>query len=253
MNISVLFQGYPGRFEQGYLAWPTVVYVQHAGVKILVDTGFSTQKSHLPDILREHGTTPADIDIVVLTHLHFDHVSNFDIFPKARFMVHQAEVEHVCHGHIDWAYHRYHYDLIKGTGRMEIVTADTEIAPDIYTLHVAGHTPGCMALVLRAAGQPVTVVAGDAVKNISELATCTVPMVTDPAAASASIRTIRAMADIVIPGHDRVLRVYPDHIEAVTSHTLDLLRLASNLPQGIPEKLSLGFGPSSLPRCEESI
>lgn len=248
MHISVLEQGYPARFTQGYLGWPTVVYVEHQGIKILVDTGASTQRHQLPDKLGALGASTEDIDMVLISHLHFDHVANYDLFPKARFLVHRAEVEHVEKNQDPgWAYHRYHYEGLRATGRMDILHGGEVLLPGVETLHAPGHTPGCLALILTDASIPTTIAAGDAVKNITELATAEVPMVTDAAQATRSIVAIRERAKVVIPGHDRVLHVHADHIEAVTQHHLDLVRVARVLPAGEPQTLPLGFGTSILP------
>lgn len=245
MNIHVLFQGYPGRFEQGYLAWPTVVCVEHAGKKLLMDTGVATQRRHLPLKLAELGMRPEDIDLVVLSHLHFDHAQNWDMFPRARFVAHKSEVDHVRAGTDEWAYQPYILDDISRTGRLDIVERDGELMPGIDMIHVPGHTPGCLALLLH--GETVTALAGDAVKNIVELASGQAPMVTDSEAAARSILAIRNAADIVIPGHDRVLHVLPNRIEARNGLELDLVRVPGVVPAGTPELVPFGFGPSTLP------
>lgn len=248
MHISVLEQGYPARFTQGYLAWPTVTYVEHQGMRILVDTGASTQRHLLPNKLGELGTSTEGIDVVLISHLHFDHVANYDLFPRARFLVHKAEVEFVEKNQDPgWAYHRYHYEGLRATGRMEILMGGEVLIPGVETLHAPGHTPGCMALILTDSSIPTTIAAGDAVKNITELATAQVPMVTDAAQATRSILAIRQRAKVIIPGHDRVLHVHEHHVEAVTTHQLDLVRVPQVLPEGEPQILPLGFGVSTLP------
>ncbi len=57
-----------------------------------------------------------------------------------------------------------------------------------------------MALVLRGDGMPTTVFAGDAIKNIAELATGKAAMSLDPQATADSIARVRAIAKIVFPG-----------------------------------------------------
>jgi glyoxylase-like metal-dependent hydrolase (beta-lactamase superfamily II) len=111
---------------------------------------------------------------------------------------------------------------------LELIRKDEEILPGIQTLLSPGHTPGCMSLVLRDQNMPTTVLAGDAVKNMTELATGQVGMSLDNAASARSIRRIREIAQIVIPGHDRILQVTLDRIIATTS-----CHEVITIPQGV--------------------
>ena len=248
MNIHVLYQGIPAKFIQGYLSWPTCVYVESSGVKILFDTGFVTQRHDLPEKLKNMaGVYPEDIDILVLSHLHYDHAYNFDLFSEARILAHTKEIEHaVTVTQKEFAYQRFLTDAIIATGRLTGVDEGYAVAPGVTTLFVPGHTPGCMALLLTHESRPATVLAGDAVKNIGELATGRMPMVTQPEEAAASIRKIRSCAQVVIPGHDRRLHVFPDRIEAVSASELTLKYAQNCVPSGHPKEIALGLPACSL-------
>ena len=47
-------------------------------------------------MLRQRGLEPGDIDVVINTHLHWDHCSNNALFPKATFYVQRDELGYAC-------------------------------------------------------------------------------------------------------------------------------------------------------------
>ncbi|SDF85601.1 MBL fold metallo-hydrolase [Desulfovibrio legallii] len=249
MNLHVLYEGLPARLAQDYLSWPTCACVRSGGVNILFDTGFATQRQRLPQRLREAaGLAPEDIHIVVLSHLHYDHAYNFDLFPQARILAHTREIEHALHGAAgEFAYQNFLTQAIATSGRLEGVEEGYSPAPGVSVLFVPGHTPGCLALLLEDADAPPTVLAGDAVKNLAELATGRMPMVALPEEAAASIRKIRRRAAVVVPGHDRMLHVFPDRIEAAAGLPLTLVYAAGCVPPGHPDRVALGLPASALP------
>jgi glyoxylase-like metal-dependent hydrolase (beta-lactamase superfamily II) len=119
---------------------------------VLVDTGAGPKpRPFLPDgearLLDE--LAPEDVDVVVHTHLHIDHVGWDGAFPNARYVVHEA----------DWAYFMSEASLAERPHlrekvlplepRVERVTGETEIAPGIRVQPAPGHTPGHM--IVRAA------------------------------------------------------------------------------------------------------
>ena len=78
-------------------------YLEGNNHKIIVDTGgappdgvrwqpyFRTENESLDSALKAIGVSPEEIDIVILTHLHWDHASNNHLFPNAHFIVQQKE------------------------------------------------------------------------------------------------------------------------------------------------------------------
>ena len=246
MKVDILFQGFPGRMTRGYMGWSSIVYVEHAGHKILFDTGGMGERNELPKRFAEHGLNIEDIDILVLSHFHHDHVMNFDYFRNARILLHEEEAAWVLSNPDNWPIPKYLFPVLQGTGRLELIRKDQEILPGIQTLFTPGHTPGGMSLVLRDQNMPTTVLAADAVKNITELATGQVGMSLDNAASVKTIRKIREVAEIVVPGHDRILQVTTDKIIATTS-----CREVITVPQGVldvaaPRQIELVIQPTSM-------
>jgi N-acyl homoserine lactone hydrolase len=203
-------------------------------------------RKHLQNI----GVMPDEITTLVISHFHDDHVRNFDYFPRAQILLHEVEANWALGGPDDFAFPQHLFPAVQQTGRLELIKTDCEIAPGVETILIPGHTPGCMGLVLRDADRPVTVLSGDAIKNIGELATGVVDKSEDPSVSARSIKKVRDIAGIVIPGHDRILQVLDDKIVALTAarQTLVIPNGVANSPG--PRYLELTIEQTSLPKEE---
>jgi len=117
------------------------------------------------------GVQPADIDVVVLSHLHFDHAGGLLtawsegqaptlVFPNARYVVGEEAWQRAVHPH---ARDRASFipglvELIEATGRLERVTGDrsTTLGPG-YSFTVShGHTPGLLLTRVETPRGPIT-------------------------------------------------------------------------------------------------
>src|SRR2546423_3708207 len=106
----------------------------------------------IPDALAEVGLKPQDIDLVVLSHLHFDHVGALvtpgrdgeltPLFPRARHVVQAAELE-------AWrdpdprskpSYKPENLRLLEEEGRLQIVDGDQDVAPGVHVRVTGGPT-----------------------------------------------------------------------------------------------------------------
>lgn len=164
--------------------------VREPGRNILVETGigaffdpamkerFGVEESGhvLLDRLAALGLSDADIDVVVLTHLHFDHAGGLLapwcegqplrlLFPKARFITGQRQWQRARSPH---ARDRASYipellDLLEASGRLELLVdgaTSATLGPD-WRFHVSdGHTPGQLLPEIAMPSGPV-VFAGD--------------------------------------------------------------------------------------------
>ena len=246
MKMEMVFQGFPGKLARGYMGWSSVVYVETGGVKLLFDTGGPVRRSDLRARLKECGVGAEEIDILVFSHFHDDHVFNWDYFPKAKMLLHREESKWVLTDPDHFPVPKLLYAAVAKSGRLELIESDVEIAPGVQTLFTPGHSPGCMSLVLRDPAMPTTVLAGDAVKNLAELASGKVAMSWNNDLSAQSIRKVRSLAKVVVPGHDRLLQVCPDKIVATGAAYERIL-----LPPGVAGDgaafLEVKIEPSSLP------
>lgn len=142
---------------------------------ILVETGVGNklsekmikiygQPAKLLDNLSAGGVAPDDIDIVINTHLHFDHCGWNTVrrgdrvvatFPKAKYYVQEGEVLHGHEHHIRDAmsYISENYDPLVKSGQMELLRGDGEIVPGVSVRVFPGHTYHMQAVIVTSGGK----------------------------------------------------------------------------------------------------
>jgi glyoxylase-like metal-dependent hydrolase (beta-lactamase superfamily II) len=153
--------------------------IEGEGLRILVDTGFGPlevfeaamrargfdqpnvtagAEQHIVAQLGQHGVDPGQIDLVVQSHLHFDHVGANAEFPEAPFVVHRSELSWALAPPLFGMFYFPEYEpQVRGTlDRLRVVDGDTQIAPGIRLVHTGGHSPGhCAVFVTTAFGTAV--------------------------------------------------------------------------------------------------
>lgn len=125
----------------------------------VIDTGFNEAAAikrkreflRCPSVgLSMLGVDAGDVDDVIVTHLHYDHIGNFDLFPKARFHLQDDEMAFATGRHMAKGYFAHAYELDEVVamvrnvyaGRVEFYDGDHDLAPGISLHHVGGHTKG---------------------------------------------------------------------------------------------------------------
>jgi N-acyl homoserine lactone hydrolase len=176
--------------------------VQTADGNILFDTGLSpravpglvrndplarfTDRDLLVHRLDALGLETSDIDVVVLSHLHYDHAGGTALFAaKSELVVQQDEYAFAHYPSAFFAplYYRKNFDL--PGARWRLLDGDTELAPGVTALRTDGHTPGHQSLYVefRVPG-----------------------VVWNPTLAQHSIQRLKTLARLtgaqVFPGHD---------------------------------------------------
>jgi len=134
-------------------------YLEGASHKIVVDTGgtppdgvkwqpyFRTENEYLDKALQVLGVLPEDIDIVILTHLHWDHASNNDLFPKARFIVQKKEYDYLIAPE-PVVKEGYDLDLVLKT-EYELIDGDNTVISGISVVLAPGHSIGMQCVVVE--------------------------------------------------------------------------------------------------------
>ena len=189
---------------------------------IVLDTGFDEvmgrkrQRAVVRPVaegLRAIGIDPAMVETVILSHMHFDHVGNYDLFPRARYHLQDCEMAYVtgrcmCHQATRMAFEVD--DVIAMVrkvfaGRVEFHDGSGEIAPGITVHHIGGHSKGLQCVRVMTRRGPV-VLAADAAHLYAHLDSGRIfPITYNVAEAAEGYATLRKLAssrDHVIPGHD---------------------------------------------------
>jgi len=204
------------------LSIPRVMWVLEGPTTIVVDTSvsrfgtpnefigesFERTKDQMPDnAIRAAGADPKDVEMVILTHLHWDHAGNCDLFPEAEVLVQEAELRYAI---APGRYFRRAY-LSPESGwpvppyivpNLVTVRGEVEVAPGISVVPVPGHTPGSQAVIVRTAVGPF-VIAGDAVMTYQNLEDDTPPgFHVDVDASMDSLDLLRNRSSRVLPSHD---------------------------------------------------
>lgn len=201
-EVDILFSGFSGKLETGYLGWGTWAAVKGDGHIIMLDTGFVGLRKDYANILESHKINPKSVDYVLLTHLHFDHVANIDQYPNATFVLSRQEWEYAHNPKIKDMFIEQSAVAMLDKAKLMLVEDGDIIIPGITAMLTPGHTPGCCSYILHQDEMTKWVLAGDAVKNRGEMAGGIVQMTGNPAVSENSICRIRAAGSRVLPGHD---------------------------------------------------
>lgn len=201
---------------------PLVSYlIEGDGLCILVDTGppdpelakgmthrCVEEATFLKEELGKMGVVPEQIDFLVLTHLHWDHSYNLELFPDIPIYVQKRELQYAV-APLPSDNVPYCYDPRNGkpswfTGfqQMKVVDGDCNVAPGIRLILLPGHTPGIQGVLV------------DTVEGKYLIASDTYPLFENYEAMSpsgihvdlkewfASYEKTKEICDFILPGHD---------------------------------------------------
>ena len=215
-----------GPMALDYFIWaavgPTHTYV--------IDTGFNAAvaKKRGRTLLRTPleglaliGIEAKTVQDVILTHLHYDHVGNFSMFPKARLHIQDREVQYATGRYMREKTFQGAYELDDVVnlvrevyeGRVEFHDGDAELTPGISVHFIGGHTMGmqCVRLWTERGWLVLASDASHLYANMERVAPF--PIVFDVGQKVNGFKTLRKLAssqDHIIPGHDPlVLERYP--------------------------------------------
>lgn len=147
------------------------------GENILVETGNGTkwdaklrniysfpENDPLTESLAKEGVKPEEIDLVINSHLHFDHAGGdtrvmdgqaVPAFPKAKYVVQKDELAHAMKPtERDRAsYYAHDFAPITEAGQWQLVEGDTEIVPGISVVKIPGHNQQIQGVQIRGGGK----------------------------------------------------------------------------------------------------
>lgn len=214
-----------GEFSAERVQIPIAVWlVQTTEGNVLFDTGLSpravpglartdplarfTEADLLVHRLDALGLEAGDVDVVVISHLHYDHAGGAALFAaKSELVVQRDEFAYAQYPAPFFAplYYRKNFDL--PGARWRLLDGDTELAPGLTALRTDGHTPGHQSLYVELPDGGPVILAADACYWREHLERERVPgVVWNPSLAEHSIRRLRTLARLtgatVFPGHD---------------------------------------------------
>jgi 4-pyridoxolactonase len=201
--------------------WQT--YIEHPEARILIDTGIDPKTDNIferavhqkPEQGIERqleliGVNPDQIDIVINTHLHYDHVSNNHLFENAVFIVQKDELRHAyVPEKFEWQFYQPKSNFDVEGLNYEVIEGDYEIVPDIHIIVTPGHSPGHQSVLVEGLNSGPILIAGDAVYLRESLEKFIIPyIVFDPTKCLASQKRVDFIAK------QKEARVFASHDDA---------------------------------------
>jgi glyoxylase-like metal-dependent hydrolase (beta-lactamase superfamily II) len=163
------------------------------------------------ELLDKIQVNPKTVQHAIVTHMHWDHVGNYDLFPNAHLYLQERELHFWTSARMDeWKSSLEEEELVAVVrlhfrGRLGLCDGSREIVPGITVHHVGGHTMGSQIIQVETA-RGTAVVASDAAKlyrnfleDIPQPRSHSVP---DQLNGYALIKRLATKEDLIIPGHD---------------------------------------------------
>lgn len=233
----------------GYYIW----VIRNAARTIVVDTGFEKaeglRRGRSMAISPQDGLALLGVDCeqvsdVILTHLHFDHAGNLDIFPNARIHLQETEMAFATGRAMGYAELRRAYsfaDIATAVrcvfdGRMVFADGDKQIFPGLSIHLIGGHSKGLQCVRVQT-GRGTLILASDTAHYYENLATYQ-PFVVQQNV-EATLRGYDRLKDLagpdgtIVPGHDLLLMErYPAPDDSLSGIAVRL-DIAETCPAGV--------------------
>lgn len=213
--------GYGSPQTRGSYVW----YIEGPGENILVDAGSSVgmpstggagtimfPEGHpepvqtLEEGLGKFGLKPSDIDILIFTHLHEDHVQLAHKYPKAKMIVQKTELDFARNPHPTQRF-TYQPNLLEGLS-FKAIEGDAQIVDGVSVILTPGHSPGGQSVVIETARGKAVITGCCCIRRNfeppKELGLQVIPtgIHIDLIQCYNSLLRIKNTADIIIPLHD---------------------------------------------------
>ena len=152
--------------------------IRSGGKNVLVDTGigakpdrnmranYGMRAGKLVENLAQQGVRPEEVDLVILTHLHFDHAGGCTrygrggseptpVFTRATHLVQRADWEEASatNERTRAAYNPQDFVPLEQSGQLELLDGDTEVLPGLWARRTGGHTAGHQFTLLESEGE----------------------------------------------------------------------------------------------------
>jgi N-acyl homoserine lactone hydrolase len=192
------------RSSVGTMGAAGVTMIEDSDVRIIVDVGHFGTRDVLLDELKKRTLSPKDFGIVILTHIHWDHCLNVDLFENAKVVLGKNELE----GGTLNAKHDRHTDnfrqLLIDMGASG-VTEPYSVSKHTSVVDSPGHSPGHISLRAESQEDGLVIFTGDSIPGLRAYRRGVPDLVFyDLEKAKQSVKRVREMhPKMIIPGHDR--------------------------------------------------
>jgi len=215
-----------GPMPMDYFIW----VARNADRCVVIDAGFTEvvgrSRGRVPlrapvEALGQLGIDPAQVQDLIITHMHYDHAGDLAPFTSARFHIQEAEMHFVAGRqmrHEELAKHFEVEDVVRMirlnfAGRVDMYRGSARIAPGVHIHPVGGHSPGLQFVSVNTARGRV-VIASDAAHYYENLEKrrpfSTAYHVGDMLDAFTILEEVADSVDHIVPGHDpEVMKRYP--------------------------------------------
>jgi glyoxylase-like metal-dependent hydrolase (beta-lactamase superfamily II) len=217
--------------DKGIMINYYIFVIRGGGKTIVVDCGcspaFASEREldgyvKPSEVLERIDVVAAEVKYLVVSHIHFDHVSGIEMFPRATIFIQKKEfnfwmndpiAERAPFLHVTDPVANRYLEKLKGTERLRLIEGDEEVLPGIELLLCPGHTVGLQAVAVNTE-KGIAIVGSDAAHIFSSYRT-DIPsaVITDMIAWMKSydkMRTKASSIDLIFPGHDTgLIDLYP--------------------------------------------
>lgn len=206
IEVKILFYGSHNDFEEDGIRYienitSSVILTEADGENILIDSGSPIYEEKLLSALEENSIKPEDIDLIIETHLHPDHVGNNHLFKNAKLI----------EGNVIIDFKNKLYTIYKKN-------RDVPLSKEIEIINTPGHTLPHFSVIIKKDNKKI-VFSGDAI-NDAMLEDDYSPDGQDIQKTIDSALKICQIADEIIPGHGQNLG--KEEIEKIKNNLLKI-------------------------------
>ncbi len=224
---DVIISGLPITTDRGFIGYSSVSLISIDNHLGLFDTGPEGIREKLIKTLKDMNIQLSEIEFIILSHLHFDHSINCELFPSAKIYTTKDELEYAISEepelHNDFNYVK---SFIKFMYNKFILVKPGEKIYEGEIISLPGHTKGSIGYILNDC-----IFTGDALKYAKEAIFGETPYsYFDNNLANESIKKILKANKIIVPGHDPAFSFSNGKVNYLSQSSIEIYkRIESNV------------------------